>query len=137
MRDRIEVKRQVIGWVQRHIANPLARRLPNQALIETIGRRSGLLRHTPIGGRRVGDSFWFVSEFGHRSDYIRNIAADPNVRVRIRGRWHSGTAHLIPTDDARRRLRDLPRINSGGVLIIGADLLTVRVDLDPAGSEAA
>ncbi|MFI7000113.1 nitroreductase/quinone reductase family protein [Nocardia sp. NPDC050175] len=130
MRDRIEVKRHVVGWVQRHIANPITRRVPGQALIETIGRRSGLPRHTPIGGRRVGDAFWFVSEFGHRSDYIRNIEANPLVRVRIRGRWYPGIAHLVPTDDAKRRLRELPRINSGGVLVIGGELLTVRVDLD-------
>lgn len=83
-----------------------------------------------MGGRRVGDSFWLVSEFGERSQYIRNIQADPRVRVRVRGRWCTGTAHLLPDDDPVARLRTLPRFNSAAVRAFGAGLLTVRVDLD-------
>ncbi|WP_329328322.1 nitroreductase/quinone reductase family protein [Streptomyces luteogriseus] len=109
--------------------NPLLRRLPLQTVIETKGRVSGLPRQTPVGGRRVGDAFWLVSEFGERSQYVRNIKADPRVRVRIRGRWHTGTAHLVPDDDPVDRLRRLPRVNGLGVRALGTDLLTVRVDL--------
>ncbi|MFF8972265.1 nitroreductase family deazaflavin-dependent oxidoreductase [Streptomyces sp. NPDC014995] len=115
---------------QRRVANPLTRRLPFHTLLETTGRVSGLPRRTPLGGRRVGDSFWLVSEFGERSQYVRNIKADPRVRVRIRGRWHPGTAHLLPDDDAVARLRSLPRFNSAGVRAFGTSLLTVRVDFD-------
>lgn len=115
---------------QRRIANPVVRRLPFQTLLETTGRISGLPRKTPVGGRRVGNSFWLVSEFGERSQYVRNIKADPRVRVRIRGRWHSGTARLLPDDDPVARLRLLPRFNSAAVRTFGAGLLTVRVDLD-------
>jgi len=50
--------------------------------------------------------------------------------VRLRGRWHSGTAHLVPDDDAAARLRELPQFNSFGVRTFGTNLLTVRVDLD-------
>jgi deazaflavin-dependent oxidoreductase (nitroreductase family) len=114
---------------QRRI-NPVLRRLPLQTLLETTGRVSGLPRRTPVGGRRAGDSFWLVSEFGERSQYVRNIRADPRVRVRIRGRWHTGTAHLLPDDDPVARLRTLPRFNSAAVRAFGAGLLTVRVDLD-------
>ncbi|WP_416971514.1 nitroreductase/quinone reductase family protein [Streptomyces sp. 4F14] len=114
--------------VQRRL-NPLIRRLPLQPVLETTGRTSGLPRRTPLGGRRIGDSFWLVSEFGDRSQYIRNIKADPRVRVRIRGRWHAGTAHILPDDDAVARLRSLPRLNSTAVRVLGTDLLTVRVDL--------
>ncbi|MEU2282109.1 nitroreductase/quinone reductase family protein [Streptomyces sp. NPDC013178] len=114
--------------VQRRM-NPLLRRLPLQTVLETTGRVSGLPRQTPVGGRRVGDSIWLVSEFGVRSQYVRNIQADPRVRVRIGGRWHAGTAHLLPDDDAVARLRALPRLNSTAVRALGTDLLTVRVDL--------
>jgi deazaflavin-dependent oxidoreductase (nitroreductase family) len=114
---------------QRHLVNPLMRRLPFHTLLETTGRVSGLPRRTPLGGRRVGDSFWLVSEFGERSQYVRNILADPRVRVRVGGRWHTGTAHLLPDDDAVARLRTLPRFNSAAVRTIGTDLLTIRVDL--------
>jgi deazaflavin-dependent oxidoreductase (nitroreductase family) len=114
---------------QRRLANPLIRLLPFQTLLETTGRTSGLPRRTPVGGRKVGDSFWLVSEFGHKSQYVRNIQADPRVRVRIAGRWHHGTAHLLPDDDPVARLRSLPRLNSTAVRALGTDLLTVRVDL--------
>ncbi|MGV9450256.1 nitroreductase/quinone reductase family protein [Streptomyces sp. NPDC003635] len=124
----IESKYRTARAFQRRL-NAVMRRLPNHTLLETTGRTSGLPRRTPVGGRRVGDSFWLVSEFGERSQYVRNILADPKVRVRIRGRWHEGTAHLLPDDDPVARLRTLPRLNSAAVRMIGAQLLTVRVDL--------
>ncbi|MFJ1974447.1 nitroreductase/quinone reductase family protein [Streptomyces sp. NPDC087903] len=125
-----ESKYRAVSALQRTIANPLQRRMPTQTLLETTGRVSGQPRRTPLGGRRIGDSFWLVSEFGERSQYIRNIKADPRVRVRLRGRWLTGTAHLLPDDDAVARLRSLPRMNSAAVRAVGAGLLTVRVDLD-------
>ncbi|MER5196938.1 nitroreductase/quinone reductase family protein [Streptomyces sp. NPDC002755] len=114
---------------QRRVANPLMRRLPFHTLLETTGRVSGLPRRTPLGGRRIGDAFWLVSEFGERSQYVRNIRADPRVRVRLGGRWHSGTARLLPDDDPVARLRTLPRGNSTAVRALGTGLLTIRVDL--------
>lgn len=125
-----ETKYRLVSAFQRRIGNPVLRRLPTQTLLETTGRTSGLPRRTPVGGRRTDDSFWLVSEFGERSQYVRNIKADPRVRVRLRGRWHTGTAHLLPDDDAVARLRRLPRLNSAGVRVMGSGLLTVRVDLD-------
>ncbi|GAA3499858.1 nitroreductase family deazaflavin-dependent oxidoreductase [Streptomyces prasinosporus] len=127
--SRAERKYRTATALQRRI-NPLLHRLPLQTLLETTGRVSGLPRRTPVGGRRVGDCFWLVSEFGERSQYVRNIRADPRVRVRIRGRWHTGTARLLPDDDPVARLRTLPRLNGAAVRAFGAGLLTVRVDLD-------
>ena len=124
-----ETKYRAVTSFQRRL-NAVMRRLPTHTLLETTGRTSGLPRRTPVGGRRVGDSFWLVSEFGERSQYVRNIKADPRVRVRLRGHWHTGTAHLLPDDDPVARLRSLPRMNSMAVRAVGAALLTVRVDLD-------
>ncbi|WP_410869739.1 nitroreductase/quinone reductase family protein [Nocardia sp. A7] len=131
-----QIKRRVVTWCHRYIANPLTRHLagrvmPGTALLETTGRRSGLARRTPIGGRRVGDSFWLVSDHGAASAYVRNIDANPRVRLRLRFRWHTGTAHPLPADDSRARLRQLPRFNSMMVRALGTDLLTIRIDLDP------
>ncbi len=120
----------VTNFFQKHIANPLMRRMPFQTLLETTGRKSGEPRRTPLGGKRVGDQFWFVSEFGEQSQYVRNIQANPRVRVRLHGKWHGGTAHLVPDDDPRARLEELPQFNSLGVRTFGRNLLTVRVDLD-------
>ncbi|MFD6066839.1 MULTISPECIES: nitroreductase/quinone reductase family protein [Amycolatopsis] len=125
-----EIKHRVATTFQRHVGNPILVRLPAQPILETTGRKSGEPRRTPIGGRRVGRSFWIVSEFGEKSQYVRNIQADPRVRVRLKGRWHTGTARLLPEDDPRARLKTLPTVNSAAVRAIGTDLLTIRVDLD-------
>jgi len=116
--------------LQKFVANPAAKLLPSQTLLETTGRKSGQPRQTPLGGRLIGNEFWLVSEFGEQSQYVKNIVADPRVRLRLKGRWRTGTAHLLPDDDARARLRELPQMNSFGVRTFGTNLLTIRVDLD-------
>lgn len=130
-------KRHVVRLIQRYFANPIMRRcaryIPGQAVLETTGRRTGFPRRTPVGGRLEGSSFWIVSEYGHRCDYVRNVAADPRVRVQVRGRWLPGTAHLLDADDPRQRLKRLPLYNGLIVRLVGTDLLSIRVDLDPGG----
>jgi deazaflavin-dependent oxidoreductase (nitroreductase family) len=122
-------KRRIVHTVQRLMVNPVGRKLP-VTMLETIGRKSGQPRLTAVGGRVVDDQFWMVSEHGGHSHYVLNIEANPRVRVRIGGRWRSGTAHLLPDDDAVARLSQLPSMNSAVVKLMGSDLLTVRVDLD-------
>jgi deazaflavin-dependent oxidoreductase (nitroreductase family) len=92
---------------------------------------SGQPRHTPIAGRRDGNTFWFVSMHGESSHYIRNIKANNAVRVRIRGRWHPGRAHLIADDDAYARNAQMTWVNRSANSGLGDQLLTVRIDLDP------
>jgi deazaflavin-dependent oxidoreductase (nitroreductase family) len=122
-------KRQFVHRVQRLVVNPIGRQLP-VTMLETTGRKSGQPRRTAIGGKLVGNQYWMVSEHGDHSDYVRNIKANPAVRLRVGGQWRSGVAHLLPDDDPWERLRHLPRLNSTGVRVMGTDLLTVRVDLD-------
>ena len=45
-----------------------------------------------------------VARFAHS---VKNIQVDPRVRVRVRvgGRWRTGTAHILEDDDPRARLR--------------------------------
>ena len=124
------IREQATTSLQKWVVNPVMRLMPTQTLLETTGRKSGQARRTPLGGGLVGNQFWLVSEFGDRSQYIRNIQADPRVRLRLHGRWRSGTAHLLPDDDPVARLRSLPRLNSFGVRTAGTNLLTVRIDLD-------
>ena len=123
-------------WVRAYqrAVNPLFRhwtgRAHGWAVIETTGRRSGLARQTPVGGRLVGDStYWLVAGTGRASDYVRNIEADPRVRIRIHGRWREGEATLLPDDPARRRLFRLNPFNSAFLAVAARDPLTIRVDL--------
>lgn len=126
---RMSLKRRLVHGVQRHIVNPIGRRLP-LTMLETVGRKSGQPRRTAVGGRVVDSQFWMVSEHGKHSDYVRNISANSAVRMRIGGRWRTGTAHLLPDDDPIARLDQLPGLNSTLVRAAGSELLTVRVDLD-------
>ena len=121
-------KRFTIAF-QKRVGNPVTKLFPFQTILETTGRKSGQPRRTALGGKRVGNEFWLVSEFGTGSQYIKNIQADPRVRLRLRGKWHTGTAHLLPDDDTVARLKALPALNSFGVKTFGTDLHTVRIDL--------
>ena len=104
---------------------------PAWALLETTGRKSGEPRRTPVGNGLRGDTFWIVTEHGRAAHYVKNIQADPRVRVKVRGRWRSGTAHILWDDDTGARLRWLGRpVNDSLLLAVGTEQLTIRVDLD-------
>jgi deazaflavin-dependent oxidoreductase (nitroreductase family) len=101
------------------------------ALLETTGRRSGLPRRTPVGDGLRGDTFWIVTEHGYDASYVRNLQADPRVRVKVRGRWRAGTAEILPDADPYAKLRELRRpLNDVVLLAVGTRQLVIRVDLD-------
>lgn len=107
------------------------------ALLETTGRRSGRPRLTPVGNGLDGSVFWIVSEHGDRCDYVKNLLADPKVRVRVARRWYSGRASVVHDDDPLGRRRELDRKNgfvgrADGVIFrsSASKPVTVRVDLE-------
>ncbi|MBX6355861.1 MAG: nitroreductase family deazaflavin-dependent oxidoreductase [Micromonosporaceae bacterium] len=102
------------------------------ALLETIGRRSGLPRHTPVGNGLMGDVFWLVAAHGMQADYVRNLRANPNVRVKVGKQWRTGRAVLLPDDDATARSRTLPYQWDAAIgRLMASEPLTIRIDLDP------
>jgi deazaflavin-dependent oxidoreductase (nitroreductase family) len=133
-------KRRVSTFASAKLLNPLVRAaaragipLPGYVLLETTGRRSGQPRQVPVGKSLKGDTLWVVAEHGLRAAYVRNIQANPRVRVRLGRRWRTGTAHVLPDDDWRDRQRRMSnRLNSAVVRAMGTEPVTVRVDLDPA-----
>lgn len=141
------MKHRIVHWLQKYLFNPpikfsfaIGLVPPGYALLETIGRKSGKPRRTPVGNGRVGEQFWIVAEHGKKAGYVRNIEGNPSVRLKlrdgIRARWYTGTAHLLPNDDPRERQRWLKdrlpssASNAAAVRFFGTDLLTVRIDLD-------
>lgn len=134
-----EAKRRVSSAVTTRLVNPVVRSLvergafpSNWVVLETIGRRSGQPRRTPVGDGLRGDTFWIVTEHGWRANYVRNILANPRVRICRRGRWRTGTAHVLPEEDPYALLRRLGRpLNDALLLLVGTEQLVVRVDLDP------
>jgi F420H(2)-dependent quinone reductase len=81
-----------------------------------------------------------VRQRGRRSDYVRNIEANPRVRIKMRRGprtvWLAGTAHIIDVDDPQQRQRIMAsgdvwrRICVQASRAMSTTLLTVRVDLD-------
>ncbi len=140
---------RVARFVERHVLNPQMRlslklgTAPRAfALLETVGRRSGKPRRTPVGNGLIGDTFWLVSEHGIRAGYVRNIEANPRVRVKVGRRWRAGSAQILPDDDPYARLDTvasaLGRMRRLDAAIfrffvrrLGTDPVTLRIDLDP------
>jgi deazaflavin-dependent oxidoreductase (nitroreductase family) len=127
-------KGRIVRTFQKYVLNPLtsplAGILPGPVLLETTGRRSRKARRNPVGATLEGDRLWIVAEHGRSAAYVRNILADPRVRVRVRGAWRPGVAHVLPDDDPIQRLRRHRTLNNLVVRIVGTDLLTIRIDLE-------
>src|SRR5579859_6888722 len=103
------------------------------ALLETTGRRTGLARCTPVGNGLAGDTFWLVAAHGMQADYVRNLQAEPRVRVKVGGAWRSGTAVVLPGDNPAARSRALPCQWDAAIgRMMASAPLTIRIDLDRA-----
>jgi deazaflavin-dependent oxidoreductase (nitroreductase family) len=130
-------KRRFSTALSRYVVNPVVklavrlRLVRGWAILETRGRKTGRPRQNPVGNGLAGDTFWIVAEHGRNAGYVRNIAADPRVRVFVNGRWRTGTAQALPGDDPLKRQRSLPAFNARVVRLMGTDPMTVRIDLDP------
>ncbi|MDI2130516.1 nitroreductase/quinone reductase family protein [Yinghuangia seranimata] len=124
------------GRLQRWVLNPPMRlvacsgALPHYAVLETTGRTTGRRRRTVVGVRRDPDSvLWLVAEHGSRAGYVRNLVADPHVRVHLRGRWRPGVAALVPDDDVAARLAAFPAHHARTLRRFATTPATVRVEL--------
>ena len=145
--DQVRVSaRSVLGRLQQSVINPVVRLawdlgipIPGDALLETTGRRTGLRRRTPVCDGLEGEAFWLIAQRGRDADWVRNIEANPRVRVKVSGihtGWRAGTAHLLDDDDPRERQRILSQANFPRRLCMSTSKavqtrpLTIRVDLD-------
>jgi deazaflavin-dependent oxidoreductase (nitroreductase family) len=106
------IKRRLEILAGRYTLNPAIRGMfrlgmtpPGMALVETIGRRSGAVRQTPVICMRDEDSLWLIAQHGRHAGWVRNFEASPEVRVRLGRRWLNGRAELLPEDDVKARIR--------------------------------
>jgi deazaflavin-dependent oxidoreductase (nitroreductase family) len=148
--DRTPSKAMSRVGLQQSVVNPIVRvawrlriPIPGDALLETMGHRTGRPRRTPVCEGLEGETFWLVAQRGRSADWVRNIEADPRVRVRTSGptsAWRTGTAHILDGDDPEERRQWLSRSRPARQLClrtsarVGTDPLTVRIDLDPLAS---
>src|SRR5437016_5959912 len=63
--------------------------------LTTTGRRSGLPREIEIWFVHHAGCFYILAEHFHRAQWVKNILANPQVRVRLRGREFTATARVL------------------------------------------
>ena len=143
MPNRSETKRRLASGTAKYVFNPVVRGLfrlglpaPGTAILETTGRKSGQPRRNPVTNGLDDGVFWIVAEHGRRASYVRNIEANPQVRLLTGRRWCKGTARLVSDDDPRERLRyiasrrPIARLSTVTVGLLQTDLLTIRIELN-------
>jgi deazaflavin-dependent oxidoreductase (nitroreductase family) len=128
-------RRRRIVFLQRYLLNPPMKvavwlgLVPGHMLVETTGRVSGNARRTVVGCHRVGETLWVVAEQGRHAGYVRNLEANPQVRLRLGRRWRPASAHIVDADDPVARLRHFSDAHARIVHRVGTALLSVRFDL--------
>jgi deazaflavin-dependent oxidoreductase (nitroreductase family) len=127
----------------RFVLNPLVRALfrvgispPLTALLETTGRKTGRIRHTPVNYMRDGQTLWVIAQHGRHAGWVLNLEANPRIRARLGRTWHTASAHLVPSDDPHARGRTFSR-NPLARALIASTLraletapVSLRIDLD-------
>lgn len=137
------VKRRWEILIGRYTVNPLMRGLfrlgitpPGMALVETIGRKSGAIRHTPVAYTPDGDTLWLIAQHGEHAGWVRNFEANPKIRVRLGRRWRAGTAELLPDDDVKARIRTFSdsavgrAVTAATFRALESQPVTVRIQLE-------
>src|SRR5215211_1004729 len=107
-------KRRASTFASHRLLNPFVKAaagaglpLPGLVILETTGRKTGEPRRTPVSRALDGDTLWVLAEH-RRGGYVRNIEANPRVRVRVGREWRTGTAHVLHDDDVSERARLMP-----------------------------
>jgi deazaflavin-dependent oxidoreductase (nitroreductase family) len=127
--------RRAIAMLMWKVMNPVALRFaagvaPWWVILETTGRKSGKPRRVPLArGPADERTIWLIAVHGPHASFVKNLLAEPQVRIKIRGRWLCGRAQLEPLDE--RRLSEFSRYARGGPRTMGIDPAFVRIDLDP------
>jgi deazaflavin-dependent oxidoreductase (nitroreductase family) len=76
--------------------------------LEHAGRKSGIVRHTPVRAFRARDTVVVGLNFGRGSDWYQNIKAAGTCRMRLGGEQLTlGAPTLVPVEQG---VKDMPRL---------------------------
>lgn len=73
-------------------------------LLRIRGRKSGLVRETPLNYVVAEGAVWVLAGFGPRTEWYRNLLADPRVEAILPGRTVTGTVTDVRAPAVRRRI---------------------------------
>src|SRR3972149_885672 len=116
-----------LGVANRYLALPLLRAglgplmstplTGSLMILRTRGRKTGLLRETPLGYAILDGSVWCCAGFGAQTHWYRNILADAGVEVVLaNGSAFAGTAEIV-TEHAHAPDQVAEAVSEGGGLV--------------------
>jgi deazaflavin-dependent oxidoreductase (nitroreductase family) len=119
----------------RYLLNPAVKGLSRLGVrtaiateLETIGRKTGQVRRVPVSAQFDENGAWVISQHGTRSGWGRNIADNPNIRMRQGNQWRAGVATFRPDDDVVARGRKFGRLGAKVVKALETTPVSVRID---------
>ncbi len=87
------------------------------------GRKTGLLRYTPVNYASIDGDIYCTAGFGPVSDWYRNMQANPDVELWLPdGRW---SAHATDVSDADNRLALMRQV------LVGSGFAAPLAGVDP------
>ncbi|MBI5649439.1 MAG: nitroreductase family deazaflavin-dependent oxidoreductase [Chloroflexi bacterium] len=78
--------------------------------LTTIGRKTGLPREIEIWFVACNDKFYILAEHREKTHWVKNIRADPRVRVRVGAREFSATARVLDAERDRVMYENAQRL---------------------------
>jgi len=75
--------------------------------LTTRGRVSGRPHEIEIWFALEGRTLYLLSGGGERSDWVRNLRAEPAIKVRLRDKTYDATARVVEDGDESERGRGL------------------------------
>ena len=89
---------------------------------------TGKPRATPLARGPVDrDVGWLISVHGRHAAWVRNLEAQPEVRIKLSGRWHHARATVHEYDKAIARRFNL--YARSGPRTLGIEPALVRIEL--------
>jgi deazaflavin-dependent oxidoreductase (nitroreductase family) len=121
--------------IGRYLLNPAVKGLSRLGVrtamateLETIGRKTGQVRRVPVSAQFDNNGAWVISQHGTRSGWGRNIADNPNIRMRQGNQWRAGVATFRPDDDVVARGRKYGRLGAKVVKALETTPVSLRIE---------
>ena len=104
---------------------------PRSALVmETVGRRTGKRRVTPMGYARESDhTLLVVAEHGRRADWVRNALAAGTVRIWLGRQEHRGRITVLDDVAPDDVLASIGAVHGAVVRRLASQPRAVRIEL--------